>query len=124
MHSFLRFHTLTSPTRFREDPPIYTTPKHESLHKNCLLTSDVGFCTAEPPMTVSYYCNKYRGSGRKQKKSTSFAGRYRSLAKRLISSACRCVVAVHLVAPGTSRHFVARRQFGRFRSKADICRRP
>src|SRR6516162_9772207 len=42
------------------------------------VTSDVGFCTAEPPMTVSYYCNKYRGSGRKQKKSTSFAGRYQS----------------------------------------------
>jgi hypothetical protein len=27
-------------------------------------------------------------------------------------------------ARGTSRHFVARRQFDRFRSKADICRRP
>src|SRR6516162_11852893 len=57
------------------------------------VTSDVGFCTAEPPMTVSYYCNKYRGSGRKQKKSTSFTGRYRSLAKCSISSALWTAIA-------------------------------
>src|SRR5262249_7917691 len=35
--------------------------KARKFPKKLPVTSDVGLCTAEPPMPVNYFCNKYRG---------------------------------------------------------------